>query len=54
MEAHHGFLTSSGGHALRAVLHRAGPSAQEHGRANTILLIDNGVPIPLIAKLLFP
>ncbi len=49
----HGFLTSSERHALKAVLHRAGHSAQEHGRANAILLIDEGVPIPLIAKLLF-
>jgi len=49
----HGFLTSSERHALKAVLHRTGHSAQEHGRANAILLIDDGVPIPLIAKLLF-
>ncbi len=40
MEAHHGFLTSSERHALRA--HRAGHSVQEHGRANAILLIDDG------------
>ncbi len=53
MEAHHGFLTSSERHTLRAVLHRASHSAQEHGRANAILLIDDGVPIPLIAKALF-
>ncbi len=49
----HGFLTASERRALKAVLHRTGHSAQEHGRANAILLIDDGVPIPLIAKLLF-
>lgn len=53
MPEFHGFLTSSERHALKAVLHRAGHSAQEHGRANAILLIDDGVPIPLSAKLLF-
>lgn len=49
----HGFLTSEERRALKQVLHRRGHSAQEHGRANAILLIDDGVPIPLIAKLLF-
>lgn len=53
MLALHGFLTADERRALKAVLHRAGHSAQEHGRANAILLIDGGVPIPLIAKLLF-
>lgn len=49
----HGFLTSQERRVLKQVLHRRGHSAQEHGRANAILLVDDGVPIPLIAKLLF-
>lgn len=48
-----GFLSTDERCALKKVLHRHGRSAHEHGRANAILLIDDGVPIPLIAKLLF-
>lgn len=47
------FLTSQDRKALRAILHRSGHSAQEHGRANAILLLDEGVPLPLVAKILF-
>lgn len=48
-----GFLSLDERRELLGVLHRSGHSAQEHGRANAILLLDEGVPLPLIAKLLF-
>lgn len=53
MHAIRDFLTSQERKELRAILHRSGHSAQEHGRANAILLLDEGVPLPLVAKLLF-
>lgn len=48
-----GFLNLEERRELLAILHRSGHSAQEHGRANAILLLDDGVPLPLVAKLLF-
>ena len=48
-----GFLSPEERRELLSVLHRSGHSAREHGRANAILLLDEGVPLPLVAKLLF-
>ncbi|MDR1534073.1 MAG: helix-turn-helix domain-containing protein, partial [Planctomycetota bacterium] len=53
MQSLGGFLSLEERRELRSVLHRSGHSAREHGRANAILLLDEGVPLPLVAKLLF-
>lgn len=48
-----GFLSHEERRELLCILNRSGHSAQEHGRANAILLLDDGVLLPLVAKLLF-
>jgi transposase len=48
-----GFLSPQERHELRAVLHRSRHTAQEHGRAHAILLLDAGIPLLDVAKLLF-
>ncbi len=48
-----GFLTSEERLALRRVMYRSGHTAQEHVRANAILLLDKGWSIPQVAEAFF-
>ena len=53
MERLSGFLTPDQRTALRHVLHRAGRTAVEHGRAHALLLLDQGRSVPEVAQIMF-